>query len=48
MAGVIGCYVLNTMQVWFLGYWASQYDVREPGSVPIAKFVVISIILRCI
>ena len=42
IAGIIGYMAFSTMQVWFLGFWASQYDVEEPGSVPIAKCAILS------
>jgi hypothetical protein len=25
-----------TLQTWFLGYWASQYDTHSPEEVPVA------------
>jgi len=26
---------MNTFQVWFLGYWGSQYKERDPSTVPV-------------
>lgn len=28
---------LDAFAVWFLGYWASQYEVHESGPVPVAR-----------
>lgn len=39
LAGIIACCVFGTIQIWFLGYWAAQYNIQEPGSVPIGKCV---------
>lgn len=36
---VIGCIVLSdlctVLQTWFLGYWAAQYEIRDPSEVSI-------------
>ncbi|KAE9406279.1 P-loop containing nucleoside triphosphate hydrolase protein [Gymnopus androsaceus JB14] len=33
----IGCFIISesseTFQPWFLGYWASQYEIRDPSQV---------------
>lgn len=28
---------VNIAQMWFMGYWASQYDERSPSEVPVLK-----------
>lgn len=29
----------TTLQTWFLGYWASQYDEHESADVPALKYI---------
>ena len=35
VAGLFLTELLTTMQTWFLGYWAGQYDTHAPGEVPV-------------
>ncbi|KAF9017850.1 hypothetical protein BDZ89DRAFT_1094212 [Hymenopellis radicata] len=41
--GYLGAYMLQelgaTLQTWFLGYWASQYDTHDAADVPALKYV---------
>lgn len=39
LAGLIASHFLSTVRIWFLGYWASQYNTHESGSVPVARWV---------
>ena len=35
--GFLGtCELLNVVQTYWLGYWAQQYEVREPGEVSVS------------
>ncbi len=42
--GYLGAYMFQelgaTLQTWFLGYWASQYDTHDAADVPALKYVV--------
>ena len=39
IGGLILCFTLQTVQKWFMGYWAEQYDVYPPEQVNIALYV---------
>lgn len=39
IGGVYLSFILHAFQVWFLGYWASQYTEGDNASVPAAKLV---------
>lgn len=43
IGGILLSFFLSAFQVWFLGYWASQYTDRESASVPAARLVLILI-----
>lgn len=34
--GMLVCDVLLTVQTWFMGYWAEQYDIYPPEQVSVA------------
>ena len=39
VGGLILCFTFQTVQKWFMGYWAEQYDVYPPEQVNIALYV---------
>jgi ABC-type glutathione transport system ATPase component len=43
-AFLLGCFtmveLLNTYQMWFLGYWAHQYDLFPPSQVNVPEYVI--------
>jgi hypothetical protein len=36
LGGMALCDTINTIQTWFLGYWASQYTDHDVSEVPVA------------
>ena len=34
--GMLVCDALLTIQTWFMGYWAEQYDIYPPEQVSVA------------
>jgi hypothetical protein len=34
--GMLVCDALLTVQTWFMGYWAEQYDIYPPEQVSVA------------
>lgn len=41
MIGLVLCDLLNAIQTWYLGYWASQYEHHNypPSEVPVFSWV---------
>lgn len=39
LSGYISAFGLGASAVWFLGYWASQYETRPSGSVPVGRYL---------
>jgi hypothetical protein len=39
VGGLSLCFTLQTVQTWFMGYWAEQYDIYPPEQVNIALCV---------
>jgi hypothetical protein len=39
VGGLSLCFTLQTVQTWFMGYWAEQYDIYPPERVNIALCV---------
>lgn len=37
LAGFVLAFGLSSFSIWFLGFWASQYEGREPNTVPVAR-----------
>ena len=37
LAGDLGASIVGTLQTWYLGYWAAQYDINPPMEVPVWK-----------
>ncbi|KAF9257859.1 P-loop containing nucleoside triphosphate hydrolase protein [Marasmius fiardii PR-910] len=35
VCGLLAAGGLNVVQTWYLGYWAKQYDIMPPSSVPV-------------
>lgn len=35
LGGLVLTEISNTLQTWYLGYWASQYDKHPPSEVPV-------------
>ena len=45
VGGLILCFSLQTVQKWFLGYWAEQYDIYPPEQVNITLYASLIIFL---
>ncbi|KAI0306147.1 hypothetical protein B0F90DRAFT_1814940 [Multifurca ochricompacta] len=41
VGGLLICDTLMTVQTWFMGYWAEQYDIYPPEEVAIAFYLTI-------
>jgi ABC-type multidrug transport system fused ATPase/permease subunit len=41
VGGLSLCFTLQTVQTWFMGYWAEQYDIYPPEQVNIAFYLTI-------
>jgi len=39
MTSILITDTMNTFQVWFLGYWGSQYKERDPSTVDVPLYV---------
>jgi hypothetical protein len=39
VGGLFLCFTLQTVQTWFMGYWAEQYNIYPPEQVNIALYV---------
>jgi ABC-type sulfate/molybdate transport systems ATPase subunit len=37
VTAMIIAYILGVLEVWFLGYWATQYNGRDASSVPVVR-----------
>ena len=35
VGGLFVTELLNATQTWYLGYWASQYNGRDPAEIPV-------------
>ncbi|KAG5648264.1 hypothetical protein DXG03_006223 [Asterophora parasitica] len=53
--GLLLCELLNTLQTWFLGYWASQYDEHPAAEIHVfyylsvyGSLLAVSVALYCI
>ncbi|KAH7918845.1 hypothetical protein BV22DRAFT_1100101 [Leucogyrophana mollusca] len=47
--GLMGStYLINTIQTWFLGYWASQYEVHPPSEVKVPYYLAVYVLLLVI
>ena len=40
IGGLLFCQALLTVQTWFMGYWAEQYDIYPPEQVNITLWVI--------
>lgn len=47
MACLIACEFSNTVQTWFLGYWAQQYQTRPAEEVSVPYYLTIYILMLC-
>ncbi|TDL23375.1 hypothetical protein BD410DRAFT_820769 [Rickenella mellea] len=45
IGGLLICDLAITMQTWWLGHWASQYDIKPPGEVNAPRYLTIYWIL---
>ena len=34
--------IISVGQTWFVGYWSTQYELRDPWDVPVVKYVAFS------
>ncbi|KAE9407796.1 hypothetical protein BT96DRAFT_986429 [Gymnopus androsaceus JB14] len=54
LGGSILAQLTMVFQTWYLGFWASQYEGREPGDVPVALYlagyggiVLLTVLINC-
>lgn len=47
LGGYILAFGLSASAVWFLGYWASQYETHPSSSVPVARYLGFYIVISC-
>lgn len=47
LGGYVLAFGLSASAVWFLGYWASQYETHPSSSVPVVRYLGLYIAISC-